>query len=87
MGRYFNPVNILPKVGRRLIAQEAFELFQLRDGEFMIGCYGNLYFKCCPWIFNEEEFHQFESQYNDGEFVTREFYAISETDFNKYIDF
>jgi hypothetical protein len=60
---------------------------QLRTGEKLIGYYDRMVYKKAPYLPDERKFNDFEDQYKAGAFFSREFFAINERYFDRYVDF
>lgn len=82
MGKYFNPPETLPAVGRRLNGSFSIEGLQnqLKPKEFLIGSYFNGSYTTTPWIENAKMFNEFESKSIDTSY-----YAVDEATFAKYV--
>lgn len=85
MGIYFNPVTEISKVGRQLNSCDYQSLVnELEPGELLFGVFDRLSFKCAPHLHSSGEFEEFDSQYRQGTFVSREFYAVKASDTEQY---
>ena len=86
MGRYFNPVQDLPTVGRRLMTGDFQAMAtQLRTGEKILGLYDRGVFKLAPVIDDAKELEEFESQYCRGMLLSHAHYAVPESAFAKHV--
>ena len=78
MGYYLNPPSAVPSRGRRISPAHDFDFASraLRPGEVLVGVYDRMAFKVAPWLHSAEEMEEFDSQYRQGAFISRDIYAI-----------
>jgi hypothetical protein len=83
MVQYFQakPSNVeaLRKIGKRCSNASSFLAMrsELKAGEVLIGAYDRGLFWICPVLNDQKEFDEFESQYDHGLLLAREFYIIN----------
>lgn len=86
MGKYFNPVDELPNVGKKIYGSSWDNLKrQVPSNSYLIGLFDRIVLKVAPYLHSENEFNAFNSQYMNGMFISRDFYIISQSDFEKYV--
>lgn len=80
MGRYFNPVDELPRVGRQLLALGGYQsvVRQLQHGEVLVGLYGNGLWKSAPFLMTEQNYQHFDQAYSEGRWISYQLYAVPE---------
>ena len=80
MGIYFNPQDGV-KVGRPLNGRAYVELrTELKEGEYLFGLYDRYMFKNAPWLFDQQEFDEFDRQVRQGTIKFEGFFAIPESE-------
>ena len=82
---YYNPPKELKEVGRKLSGSRKHEvlLSQLGPDEVVFGLYDRGVFFNAPELTEKKQFEEFESQYDRGSFLSREFYAIKKDLYQK----
>jgi hypothetical protein len=78
MGTYYQNPESLPTNGRKLLGYEDFVWIQrqVRAGEKLVGCYDNGIRKVAPFLEDAPNYAHFEERYNQGMFLSRDFYAV-----------
>ena len=81
MGRYYNPALDLRTKGRVMRSGSYADLIkQLYEGECLIGLFDRGLFFNAPVLYDEDEYNTFMQQYNEGQLLSYEFYAVLLTD-------
>lgn len=80
MGKYFNPVDELPRVGRQLLALGGYQsvVRQLMPNEVLVGLYDNGLWKTAPFLTTEQNYQHFDQAYSEGVWISYEMYAVPE---------